>query len=471
MTDIPAAIDGTAVLPIVRVAILSDGRIVDIALPTHLPVREIVPAIRRLLPPAGDEGGVAVPRPLSLAPVGGAAFSLDANLDAVGVVDGDLLALQPVPAGPPAPGVIEDVADAAVIFSAARQRPWGIDHVRRMARAAVVVVILAATGLATAHRVSTGEVAGLYAASALAASTVIAALLARARAGRWAAELSVAALVPIAAALALAVGEHPSAAQLMLAAAGVTAWSLICMITADRCVAFFVGAAVVGAAILVAAAVAQLWQLPLVTLGCGLLTAALLVTVQAPALSVLTARLPMPVIPAPGDPAPLPPATRVLEDLPRRVQVGEAHQSGFIAGAVVLSVLGALAVTHRPDAAGGWGWYVVIAFSVAAVLRARIWDSAACKTWLLAQPVLVSVGLLAAFVVGGHYRPALYVLAVLAGVTATYVALSANPDRAKPENYSLPTRRLVGLLAATVDASLLPALAYLVGLFAWVLDR
>ena len=40
---------------------------------------------------------------MSLAPIGGAPFSLDASLDTVGVVDGDLLALQPFPAGPPRP--------------------------------------------------------------------------------------------------------------------------------------------------------------------------------------------------------------------------------------------------------------------------------------------------------------------------------------------------------------------------------
>ena len=75
----------------------------------NLSLREILPAVQRLAAPATSNGnsktdtldaqaGGAVQ--LSLAPIGGAPFSLDASLDTVGVVDGDLLALQPVPTGP-----------------------------------------------------------------------------------------------------------------------------------------------------------------------------------------------------------------------------------------------------------------------------------------------------------------------------------------------------------------------------------
>ena len=115
----------SAVMPVVRVAILADSRLTEIALPAELPLREILPAVERLVVPAVTEDEVsngsaaaqsATPARLSLAPIGGAPFSLDASLGTVGVVDGDLLALQPVPAGPAAPGIVEDIADAAVIF-------------------------------------------------------------------------------------------------------------------------------------------------------------------------------------------------------------------------------------------------------------------------------------------------------------------------------------------------------------------
>jgi hypothetical protein len=45
------------------------------------------------------------------------------------------------------------------------------------------------------------------------------------------------------------------------------------------------------------------------------------------------------------------------------------------------------------------------------------------------------------------------------------------PRVASPDTYSLPMRRLVGFLSSAVDASVIPVLAYLVGLFAWVLNR
>ena len=327
----------TPVLPVVRVAILAGGRMVELALPAELPLREILPAVRRLVQ-TGDEDGNddddATAR-LSLAPIGGAPFSVEASLDTVGVVDGDLLALQPIPAGPAAPGIVEDIADAAVIFAAAGERSWGAGHVVQIARAAVVVLVLAGTGLAAAHRVGTGSAIGLYALAALAILAVAAALLARPRA----VELSVVALAPIAATFALAVPGEFGSAHVILGSAGVTAWALITMMIDKRDLALFTAVAVVGGGVLAAAAVSALWHLPASTIGCILLSAALLVTIAAPQLAAMWARFPLPVIPAPGDPTPTPPSLRVLEDLPRRVRISDAHQTGFIAGAVLLSVL------------------------------------------------------------------------------------------------------------------------------------
>ncbi|MET0702781.1 MAG: type VII secretion integral membrane protein EccD [Mycobacterium sp.] len=466
MTESP----GTLVLPIVRVAILAESRLTELALPAELPLREILPAVQRLL-----FTGDGQPRRLSLAPVGGAPFSLDASLDTVGVVDGDLLVLQPVPVGPAAPGIVEDIADAAVIFSQTRSTPWGARHIQAIARAGVVALVLAITGVAVAHRMVTGEDGGLYAVSALAAVTVLAALYLRARAERPATEVSVVALVPIAAAFALGVPGEFGAAQVLLAAAGVTAWALICMILGqgglDSELSFFTVATVVGAGVLLAAAAGVIWDLPLLTLGCGLIVLALLVTIQAAQLSALWARFPLPVIPAPGDPAPSAPSLKVLQDLPRRVRVGNAHQTGFIAGAVLLAGLGSLLIAGRSESPGFWGWYLVIATAAAAVLRARVWDTAACKAWLLAQPYLVALALVVIFTAQHRYGMALWTLGVLAVLVLGWIVVATNPKLAAPESYSLPMRRLVGFVAVAADASLIPVMAYLVGIFAWVLNR
>jgi type VII secretion integral membrane protein EccD len=282
-------------------------------------------------------------------------------------------------------------------------------------------------------------------------------------------------LVPIAAALALAVPGSFGSAQVTLAAAGVAAWSLITLILprreSDGVIGLFTATVVLGIGVLLAAGAASLWQLPLVTLGAGLLVVALLVTVEAPQLSALWARVPLPVIPGPGDPTPSAPSSRVLADLPRRVRISDAHQTGFIAGAVLLSVIGSLAIAWRPETLSGWGWYVVAATAGAAALRARVWDSAGIKAWLLAQPFLVAVALVVLYTATAHYLTALVIAIVLAVLVSAWVVVALSPGIASPESYSLPLRRLVGFVASGIDASLIPVIAYLVGLFAWVLNR
>ncbi|GFG71813.1 type VII secretion integral membrane protein EccD [Mycolicibacter senuensis] len=480
MTEAPVLT--SAAMPIVRIAVLADRRLTEIAVPAELPLREILPAVQRLVAPdSGDsadsaEPGTGVTTRLSLAPVGGAPFSLDASLDTVGVVDGDLLALRPVPVGPAAPGIVEDIADAAVIFSASRRKPWGGNHIRRGALAAGTGLILAATGLATAHGALTGEPAGLFAAAAIALLTVLAALLCRTRSAEAALTLSIAALVPLAAAGTLAVPGLFGPAHVVLGAAAVTAWSLICLILppggrGERGIAFFTAAVVAGVGVLAAAAVKTFWELPFVSLGCGLITASLLLTVAAPQLSALWARLPLPVIPAPGDPTPSALPQSVLEDLPRRVRVTDAHQTGFVAGAVLLAVLGSVAIAFAPEGLSGWAWYVVAGIGLASVLRARVWDSAWCKAWLLAQPHLTAVVLLACYAATGRFAAAFGAVLVLAALVAVWAVVALSPTVASPDSYSLPVRRLVGFLASGVDATLIPVMAYLVGIFAWVLSR
>lgn len=461
----------TPVLPIVRVAVLAYGRITDVALPAELPLREILPAVKRLVPQPDSDAQTSVPTPMTLAPIGGAPFSVDASLETVGVVDGDLLALQPVPAGPTTPGVVEDVADAAVIFSAARNRPWGPQCLQLGARIAAAVFVVGLCAVAIVHRAVTTSVVGLYAVSALAVVTAVFGLALRARSARLATEVSAVALLPIASAFWLAVPGLWGAPQVMLAAAGVTAWALIVLTQTEEAIGLFTATAVAGVGALLVGAATALWALPALTVGCVLIVLALLITVSAPGLAAMWARFPLPVIPAPGDPTPSSPAARLLADLPRRVRIGEAHQTGLIAGGVVLSSAGALAVAGRIDSPGVWGWYLVAAVSAAAVLRARVWDTAACKGWLLAQPCLVATGLLAAYIVEQRFVAALWTVVALGAWTAAWVVVAVNPDTASAERYSLPLRRLVGFLAAGIDASLVPVAVYLVGIFTWVLDR
>lgn len=467
------------VMPMVRVAVLAAGaggdsgsaagRLTELALPAELPLREIIPAVRRTVLPIGDDHD-GFPARLSLAPIGGAPFSLDATLDTVGVVDGDLLALQELPAGPAAPRIIEDIADAAVIFSAARERAWGVSQIQRGAAAAVIVFLLLATALAVTIRSVGGHAAGLFTLAGVAVVSVVASLVARARFPALGTALAVTALAPVAAVFALAVPGDFGAAQLLLAAAGVTAWSIIAILVFERAIAGFTAAAVTGFGILLFASLASVWSLDGTQIGCGLVVFALLVTVQAAQLSALWARLPVPVIPAPGDPTPSAQPLRVLTDLPRRVRVTEAHQTGFLAAGVLLSVTGSVLLVGGPGAPV-WAWVLLAVAATGSALRARVWDSAACKAWLLGHPFLVTVALLVILLATGRQGAAWWALAALAVLTAGWVLVAVNPRIAAPDTYSLPARRLLGFVAAAVDASVIPLAAYLLGLFAWVLNR
>ncbi|CPY65749.1 type VII secretion integral membrane protein EccD [Mycobacteroides abscessus] len=458
-----------AVMPIVRVAVLGEEKLTEVALPTQLPMRDIIPAVHRMVAPDATEA--TTPQRLSLAPVNGAPFSADATLDTVGVVDGDLLTLRPPPAGPAAPGIVEDIADAAVIFSESRKRPWGAEHIARVGRFGVLGLIAAATMLAIVHSIRTGSSLSLAGLAVVAMAAAIGALVAHVRSARLGAELAVTALVPIAGALALAVPGSGLAPRVLLGAAGVAAWSLIYLIVARQLIAFFTATTVLSLGIAGAAGAHVLWHPSLLVVGCGLIIVALLVTVRAAQLSAFAARFPLPTIPAPGDATPSAPAMSVLKDLPRRVQLSDSHQSGFIAGASILAILGSLAVVGGAAPASPWAWYLVAAVSAGAALRARVWDSAVCKAWLLAVPFLVSTALLVIFAVEERYTGALVALGVLALLVAAVAVVVFNPKIGEAESYSLPSRRLLGFLASGIDASLLPVIAYLTGLFSWILNR
>ncbi len=160
-----------------------------------------------------------------------------------------------------------------------------------------------------------------------------------------------------------------------------------------------------------------------------------------------------------------------LQDLPRRVRISDAHQTGFIAGAVLLSVLGSLAIASRPQTLSALG-----------LVRGGRVRGRGCAAGpgvglgrvqsLAAGPaVLVAVVLVVLYTATAHYVAALMVVVVLAALVLAWVVVALSPAIASPDTYSLPLRRLVGFVASGIDASLIPVIAYLVGLFAWVLNR
>ncbi|WP_163512828.1 type VII secretion integral membrane protein EccD [Fodinicola acaciae] len=91
-----------------RVTIVHGARRVDLALPTELPVADVVPQVLRFCLP---ESGGDRPESWSLGRVGGKPIVLSRSLTEEGVVDGDVLELVSAGAGNPE-AYVEDVRDA-----------------------------------------------------------------------------------------------------------------------------------------------------------------------------------------------------------------------------------------------------------------------------------------------------------------------------------------------------------------------
>src|SRR6185436_11130369 len=145
----PAAATGQ-----IRVAIIGDGAAADIALPTTLAIRELIPRIRATLASGRDDDELPSQeasdglRPYSLAPLGGTPFSLDATLETLNINDGEQLILRKLPPGPAAPPVVEDIADASAIHSARQFKPFNHQLLPAMAQAVVLTLGALVCGLA-----------------------------------------------------------------------------------------------------------------------------------------------------------------------------------------------------------------------------------------------------------------------------------------------------------------------------------
>lgn len=206
---------------LVRVAVIGDDSAADLALPTKVSIRELIPVVRRVLASGRDDDDLsseqaAEPvRPYSLRPFAGTPFSLDATLETMAVKDGEQLLLCVLPPGPAAPPVVEDIADAAAIHSS--QQTSVFDPSTMLGPAALVVGVAALVllcGLAGYGWYSGYPVWAQGTFGALAVTSAVAtALLGRRDHGQASGILGVATVLPLGLALAAALpsGTPPRA--------------------------------------------------------------------------------------------------------------------------------------------------------------------------------------------------------------------------------------------------------------------
>lgn len=348
MPDVSPTLTG-----LVRVLIIGESSAADLALPTSLPIRELIPRIRYALDTGRDDDATADDatdlRPHSLAPLGGAPFSLDATLDTVGVADGEQLLLRQLPEGPAAPPVIENIADAAAIHS---ERQFPVFEHRMLASSALVaaltvsagVIALAVHSWLTEHR--WWSVATLAATTA--AFIITSAVLSR-RDNPASAHIALATVVPLWLTLATAIPGDATAPRVFLATTGTVAWALVLSVLATRYLGAYTAIIGSGIPIALAAGARILGHFPHLTLGCGLVAASLIVALSAPTTATRWARFPLPTVPAPDEPVPAPPTLTEIEQLPRKAAASHAHQTGLIAASVLLLTAAAVLMLWLPD--------------------------------------------------------------------------------------------------------------------------
>ncbi|SKT85012.1 MULTISPECIES: type VII secretion integral membrane protein EccD [Mycobacteroides] len=472
---------------LIRVAIVGPHTVSDMALPVSLSVRELIPRIEKILatgrddespnsdaPPTAKEFAATV-HPYSLAPIGGTPFSLDANLETLAIADGTQLTLCPLPPGPAAPPVVEDLADAAVIHNKRKSAQWDHDALKPIAYQMIWLVLAFATAfcaLTWFHEPSWWTLSALAAcALAPAAATV----WLRRRNTDLSDRCGVAAIAPLALAVAAVNPGGYGAPRVLLAALVLTAWSLLsAAVWHSRFRATHTGVVATSLGVASACAARIWWHWPNLTLGCALIIAALLLAHYSPALAAVSAKWPLPYVPSPGERLPDAPTRKVLAELPRKTAATNAYLVGFVAASVLLQVIGSVLLVWRPDrpTAGtsveDWAWlsdpltwWFLVATALVVPLRMRIWKARTACVWFLISPVLTAAALAVSFTATGHVvagRWALGVVIALSGVIAAAAAMR------KPIELSIMQRGILDWIENILLATVLPTAVWLLGL-------
>lgn len=354
---------------------------VDLALPSSMPVGELIPAIVDAVGAAAD----VTARRWRLSRIGGPALDDAETLADQDIVDGALLLLSTT--SPPAP-VFDTDSPATTVAAAAHD-----GHRVRWLRTAAC--LWAATGGAMSLAWSRGT-GPMVTAAVLTAAVGIAAVVAWRTRPDPALGVPLNLVVVLLAAVTglLIVPAGPAAPDLLLAAAAAAATSVLLVRVTGAGVTWLTGAAVFAATATIAMAAAVGWSLPVEALGALLTVLALGGLGISPRLSILLAGL-SPTLPGVDDPGDDPPPAPDDE----RVRRGHHILTGLVMGSAGAATLGvalvAVGYLRTPSA-----WFIDGAFCVGVglvlLLRARSHAGGFCRTAL----ILAGMGCLtAAFVI------------------------------------------------------------------------
>lgn len=443
-------------MPYRRLTLLAPRATVDVALPSDVPVAELVPMVLDLV---GEPVFGVRPVPWRLTAAAGAPLPPGASLAELGVPDGELLRLTPdVP--PPAPPAFDDPVDALASGAG--------DAARDDRRFAAAAVFLAATaGAVVLATGSPGSAVPRAVVGALAAVSAIGLVARSARVepgphtdlvGRAAA---IAAVLFAAAAGWAALPASPAAAQLLLATAAAGTAAAVAQIAlrvvAPTLVAVVVAAVPVGLGALVVLRV----ESPPSSVAAAVGALAVVAGPLLPRLALRLSGLPRPVVP--GDGAELVEADRGADVLPpeefaERADLARGYLAGLAAGCAAVAVAGALSAA----AAGGWAGPALACVIVAVLaLRSRGFADLAPSRTLLACATVGLAGLGLLTTARSDLMPRLVAVGILLAVTGLgLVALGRSGPAGSPV-----ARRAVDLLDVVLIAVTVPLALAAMGLF------
>ena len=331
---------GRTMAGLCRVTLATPTSRIDLALPTDLPIAAMLANLVELAgvatPDGGSgHGGWCLSRPA------GPELNPARTLEALGVLDGDILHLRPRSVDPPAP-VFDDVVDAVATSARGRISAWGPEPARWFA--AVAIVLLAVTAATVLLLFEPAD--GVAAAGGTACLLFLgaAALLARAygetrlgvalAAGAW----------PLAFAVGvLAAPEASGRAKLLVGCGFWLAAAAIGALAVAGGVAVFAGGLAAATLTGGPALFAVLVDHPAPGVAAGTLCVAVALIPALPRLAGRLSRLPLPVLPTRFDDLTLVDDQPDLAVLRSRTRLGRELFLGMLAGCVATAA-GACAV-------------------------------------------------------------------------------------------------------------------------------
>ncbi|MEO3743658.1 type VII secretion integral membrane protein EccD [Plantactinospora sp. B5E13] len=447
-----------------RVTVVAPRARMDVGLPVHCTLAELIPQLVRLAraaPQSGTDGTGWV-----LSRVGGPALSPGLTVAASTIADGEILQLTSRPSYQ-APLLFDDVVDAIASAAQSRRGAWRPRVGRRLGLVTAALLLTGATLLLLAGLA--GRPQSAIAAGVVAVTLLLAAgALARAYADvESAAVCSAAGLVAALAAGVTALPPHPGwpvgAGPLALGLATLTFHAMLTVAIVHRH-PFFVGTVVAaGTGTLVTATVLLLDVRPEHAAAVAVVVLTTLTTV-APIVSLRLAGLPMPTVPEDME------SFRADERPALGSSVLDATSTAAnlltaLVSALGVAVAGCAVVLLRDGSA--WSPLLVGLAGVAWLVRSRSYAGAAQRVCTVAVGLLILAGL-------GWRLPSIlgpsWLFATAAVLGAAGALCLVYADRVVRNRHSPFRARWLDILEYAVLISLLPVAAAVVGVYPAVRD-